>query len=251
MKPEILYGINPVHEALKAGRRQVETVFVTPGRPASRIQEVVRLAQGKSIEIRQVQPGILSQLAENTNHQGIAARVSPFPVLSLDEILASPSDTRGRHFLLLLDSLTDPQNLGALIRTAFCAGVDGVVLPKDRSVSPTPTVSRASAGALEHIRIARVVNMVQTIETLKKKSGIWVAGLDKDANQTIYDIDWTVPIAIVVGSEGRGIRELVRSHCDMMATIPQAVPFNSLNASVAGALVMYEVFRQRSRRNHE
>ncbi|MFZ3047638.1 MAG: 23S rRNA (guanosine(2251)-2'-O)-methyltransferase RlmB [Desulfatirhabdiaceae bacterium] len=250
MNLEILYGINPVQEALAAHRRRIQTVYVASGRYSSRIQNIIDLAGQKAVEVRHVNAAMLTSLSGTANHQNIAAEVSPYFFYSLDEMLSPSKDSGNPPFILLPDSLTDPQNLGALIRTAFCAGVDGIVLAKDRSVSPTPAVSRVSAGAMEHMRMVRVVNLVNTIRILKK-SGIWVAGLDKDANQTIYDIDWTVPVAIVVGGEGRGIRDLVRSNCDLMASIPQAASFNSLNASVAGALVMYEVFRQRQRRNHE
>ena len=138
----------------------------------------------------------------------------------------------------------DPHNLGALVRTALCVGVEGIIIPKDRSVPPTPSVSKASAGAMEHIRLARVTNMVNTIKALKKK-GLWIAGMEKTSNTSIFSSDLTGPIAIVIGGEEKGMRLLVKKHCDFLMSIPQTGPVNSLNASVAGAIAMYEVYRQR------
>ena len=144
----------------------------------------------------------------------------------------------------MLDNIQDPQNLGAIIRTALCVGVDGIILPKDRSAQPTPSVSKASAGALEHINLARVTNLVQTIKHCKK-SGLWVIGLQKDAGQSIYTGDLTGSIAIVLGGEQKGMRPLVKNNCDFLFSIPQQGPVDSLNASAAAAVAMYESFRQR------
>jgi 23S rRNA (guanosine2251-2'-O)-methyltransferase len=150
-----------------------------------------------------------------------------------------------KHFLLMLDNIQDPQNLGAIIRTALCVGIHGVIVPKDRSAPPTPAVSRASCGALEHIRLVRVTNLVQTIKHCKN-SGLWVLGLQKDAAQLIYASDLSGSIALVLGGEQKGIRRLVKKHCDFLVSIPQQGAFNSLNASVAAAVAMYEAFRQRN-----
>ena len=147
-------------------------------------------------------------------------------------------------FLLLLDHIVDPHNLGALLRTAFCAGLDGVVITKDRSAKPTPAVSKASAGTMEHISLSRVTNMVSTIKTLQA-AGLWVVGLDKHTGQSIYTSELTGPIALVIGSEEKGIRPLVKKNCDLMVAIPQVGNVDSLNASVAGGVVMYETYRQR------
>jgi 23S rRNA (guanosine2251-2'-O)-methyltransferase len=149
------------------------------------------------------------------------------------------------YFLLLLDNIMDPHNLGALVRTALCVGIDGVIIPKDRSVWPSPAVSKASAGALEHIRLAKVTNLVNTIKALKKK-GLWILGLDSAAKRSIFISDLKGSIAMVIGGEEKGIRPLVKKQCDVLMSIPQKGHINSLNASVAGAVVMYEAFRQRS-----
>ena len=159
-------------------------------------------------------------------------------------MLDSIQGGKSNSFLLLLDNIMDPHNLGALIRTALCVGVNGVIIPKDRSAQPTPTVSKSSAGALEHICLSRVTNMVNTI-TMLKKSGLWIAGMDKISADSIFTCDMKRFNAIVIGGEGKGLRPLVKKNCDMLLSIPQTGPLDSLNASAAGAVVMYEAFRQR------
>ncbi len=186
----------------------------------------------------------LAQIAVTAAHQGIAARVGPLPFADFSELLKPGESDSQELFLLLLDSVADPQNLGALIRTALCGGVSGIIIPKDRSASPSPAVSRASAGAMEHARICQVVNLVTAIKDLKK-IGVWVIGLDHTGDRSLYDMDMTGPTALVVGGEDTGIRPLVRSHCDFVCHIPQTGPVNSLNASVAGGVAVYEGFRQR------
>ena len=149
-------------------------------------------------------------------------------------------------FILILDQVVDTHNLGALIRTAVCAGVQAVILPKDRSALPTPAVSKASAGAMEHMKIVQVVNIVNTIKELKQE-GLWIAGLDSEGEKSVFDADFTIPTALVIGGEEKGIRPLVKKHCDFLVSIPQKGPIDSLNASVAGAIVMVEVLRQRGK----
>ena len=178
-------------------------------------------------------------------HQGIAASVSPYPLVELADIIDKPGLNDTGHFLLLLDNILDPHNLGAMIRTGLCTGIDGIVIPKDRSASPTPAVSRISAGALEHIFLAQVTNLVNTINTLKKKK-LWIAGMDRVAKKSVFSCDFSDSVAIVVGGEEKGMRPLVKKHCDLLISIPQKGQINSLNASVAGAVVMYEAFRQRA-----
>jgi len=243
---EILYGFHPVNEALRAGRRTIETIWVADGKSSRRIEDFAEQAVAHNIPLKRIRSSRLTTLAGTDMHQGICARVTGFPYLDLGEIL----DRVGRSFhpcLLLLDSILDPHNLGALIRTAYCAGVDGVVIPKDRSATPTPAVSRISAGALEHTRLIRVTNLVTTISILKS-AGLWVAGLDRSSGNTLYSIDLTGSLAIVVGSEEKGIRRLVKKQCDVLIAIPQLGSVDSLNASVAGGVVMYEAFRQRQNR---
>jgi 23S rRNA (guanosine2251-2'-O)-methyltransferase len=178
-------------------------------------------------------------------HQGIGAGVGLYPLVDMDIILNKPAERRGRHFLLLLDNILDPHNFGALVRTADCVGIDGIIMPKDRSAPPSPAVSKASSGALEHVLLARVTNMVSTIKELKRQ-GIWIVGMDRDADQSLFRSDLTDSIAIIIGGEEKGIRPLVKKNCDFLVSIPHAGRVESLNASAAGAVVMYEAFRQRT-----
>jgi 23S rRNA (guanosine2251-2'-O)-methyltransferase len=186
----------------------------------------------------------LKSISGSEHHQGIGVQTGPYPFVKVSDILATIHDGQSKSFLLLLDNIMDPHNLGALIRTALCVGVNGIIIPKDRSAQPTPTVSKASAGALEHIFLSRVTNMVNTIKMLKK-SGLWIAGMDKVSSESIFACDMKEFNAIVIGGEGKGVRPLVKKHCDMLLSIPQIGPLDSLNASVAGAVVMYEAFRQK------
>ena len=174
----------------------------------------------------------------------MGAKVSAYPWGTVDDILASRSAAWKDPFVLILDQIVDPQNLGALTRTAHCAGVHGIVIPKDRSAPPSAAVSKASAGALEHICLARVANLVGTIKVLKK-AGLWIAGADRGGHHDLFVVDLKGPLALVIGGEEKGLRPLVKKQCDLMVAIPQTGPIGSLNASVAAAVIMYEIFRQR------
>ena len=243
MTREILYGFHPVGEALRAGRRRVEAVLASQGRGDRRLEVLVAEAEARQIPVRRVPPAELTALA-GPHHQGVAARVGPLPVLDLDGLCNALSDGACLPWLLILDGVVDPQNLGALVRTAVCAGMGAVILPKDRSARPGPSVSKASAGALEHARLAVVTNIVAALQALKPL-GLWIADLDKNDGQPLFASDLSGPLAVVVGAEGKGIRPLVRRHCDFLVAVPQAGPIDSLNASVAGAVVIYESWRQR------
>jgi 23S rRNA (guanosine2251-2'-O)-methyltransferase len=240
---EILYGINPVHEAMMAGRRKIVELMAADNRPSERLDELIKMALSRKITVKKVAPAEISRVSGTDSHQNVAARVSGYPFSDLDDIIQMKNASEP-PFLLILDGIEDPMNLGALARTALGAGVDGIIIPKDRAASPTPSASKASAGALEHIRVVQVTNIVNTIKDLKKE-GIWITGLDAEALDSLYECDFKQPSALVIGGEGRGVRELVKKHCDYLVFIPQQGPVNSLNASVAGALTMYEVVRQR------
>ena len=248
VKTEILYGIHPVFEALRARRRVVFEMYVAKGKIPNRFDKLVQLAESIDIPIKQVKPQELKLITGTDQHQGIGAKTGPYPFAKISDIKGISGLDSKKYFLLLLDSIVDPHNLGALVRTAVCVGVDGVVIPKDRSASPTPAVSKASAGALEHVRLVRVTNMTNTIKNLKKQD-VWIVGLDKTSDETIFSKNLTGSIAIVIGGEEKGIRPLVKKHCDFLMSIPQAGLVNSLNASVAGAVGMYEAFRQRRKKN--
>jgi 23S rRNA (guanosine2251-2'-O)-methyltransferase len=246
VKSELLYGIHPVFEALAAGRRRVYKIYLDKKKKSEHLSQIESMAKAGGVLTKSIGPSDFKALTGTIGHQGAAAVVSPYPQVTVRDILQTVQGEGGTHFLLILDSIQDPQNLGAIIRTALCVGIHGVIVPKDRSASPTPAVSKASAGALEHIRLVRVTNLVQTIKHCKK-SGIWVMGLQKDAAQSIYAADLSGPIALVLGGEQKGIRRLVTKNCDFLISIPQQEALNSLNASVAAAVAMYEAFRQRNR----
>lgn len=239
MKTEILFGIHPVMEGLRAGRRPFRCLFLAQHRADERTEAISGAAAARGVPVRRVSSEKLRALSGAEVHQGVCAEVGPLPVAAdpLPDGIRNP-------FLLIADSVTDPHNLGALIRTALCAGVDGVVLPRDRAAGPSPVVSKASAGAMEHIRIHLATNLARTLEDLKKK-GVWISGMAADGSRSIFESDLTGPLAVVIGGEGKGLRPLIRRQCDFLLTIPQKGPVSSLNASVAGAVVMYEAFRQR------
>ncbi len=186
----------------------------------------------------------LQRITGSDLHQGVGARVGEYPFAAFDDFLID-IQPGNNDFLLLLDNVVDPHNLGALVRTALCVGVRGIIITKDRSASPTPAVSKASAGALEHVMLCKVTNMVETIKEIKEK-GFWVVGMDAGAEKTVFSCELGDRLAIVIGGEGKGIRPLVKTNCDFLVSIPQKGSISSLNASVAGAVVMYEAFRQRN-----
>jgi 23S rRNA (guanosine2251-2'-O)-methyltransferase len=246
VKTELLYGIHPVLEALTAGRRRVYEVYLDKEKKSRRLTQIKSMAETRGVYKKYIGSGNFKALTDKIGHQGTVAVVSPYPLVTVQDILLRDRGKDAKNFVLMLDNIQDPQNLGAIIRTALCVGIHGVVVPKDRSASPTPAVSRASAGALEHIQLVRVTNLVQTIKHCKSR-GLWVMGLQQNAAQSIYAVDLAGPIAIVLGGEQKGIRRLVEKNCDFMVSIPQPGAINSLNASAAAAVAMYEAFRQRNR----
>jgi 23S rRNA (guanosine2251-2'-O)-methyltransferase len=247
MKTELLSGIHPVAEALAAGRRIFCEVFVAAGSASKRLSIIASVATSKNIPVRRVTTTQLNRIVGDIAHQGTAARVAPYPLVDLTTLLAQESASEPSRFLVLLDTIVDPQNLGAIIRTALGVGVEGVVIPRDRAAGPTPAVSRASAGALEHVRLVQVTNLSATIRTLRGH-GWWVYGMDRNAELSVFEVDLTGPLAMVIGGEEKGIRPLVKQSCDLLLSIPQRGPVASLNASVATAVALYEAYRQRSGR---
>jgi 23S rRNA (guanosine2251-2'-O)-methyltransferase len=244
VKTEMLYGIHPVYEALAAQRRRVYVIYLAKEKNTARFGPILSLAESRGIAQQTIEPADFSGLVGTARHQGVVARVSPYSPTAFSDLVQTVRSRDGDFFLLMLDNIIDPQNLGAVIRTALCAGVDGVVLPKDHSAPPTPAVSKASAGALEHIHLSMVTNLVHTIKQCKK-NGMWIIGLQKDAPQSIYDGDLTGSIAILLGGEQKGLRPLVKKNCDFLLSIPQQGPVDSLNASAAAAIALYEAVRQR------
>ncbi len=237
---DILQGINSVLEALKA-KRKINLIHIARGKVDDRLQLVLQMAKDQGIKVVRAQKADLDKMA-GKYHQGVVAEAEPYRYYSLEDI----SDQAGTEqpLLLLLDGVQDPQNLGAIIRTSECMGVNGVIIPKHGACEVTSAVTRASAGASEHLKVARVTNLVQTLKELKKR-GFWIVGTDSQAPQSYFDISFLGPIALVIGGEGKGIRRLVGENCDYMVYIPMAGQINSLNASVSSAIVLGEIVRQR------
>jgi len=229
-----VYGVNPVLEALRARPGDVVRVLVERGK-ADRVAKAAREA---GVRVLEVERGELSQRSRGGVHQGAGAELAEFRYAELEDLVP------GATFLLVLDGVTDPQNLGALIRSAHALGADGVVVPKDRSAGVTPAVSKAAAGALEHGKLARVTNLARAIEQMKE-SGIWTVALAADGDRELESLDLKLPTALVLGSEGSGVRPLVRKTCDHVARLPMVGEIGSLNVSAAGAIALYEVARQR------
>jgi 23S rRNA (guanosine2251-2'-O)-methyltransferase len=243
---EVLYGFHPVMEALNAGRRTCYSIMVDRVDLSARQIPVVELAEKRRIPRQTLTADQIRAVCGSDQHQGIALSASALPIeTSMASIVAGKGGSENDACLLvLLDRIVDPYNLGAIVRTAHCVGADALVIPKDRAVGATPAVSKASAGALEHIRLCRVTNLAGAIQWLKKQ-GVWVAGLAMQAHQTLFNADLTGPLALVVGGEEKGLRPLVRQHCDYLVSIPLRGRVDSLNASAAAAVVLYEAFRQR------
>lgn len=244
MKTEIIFGAHPVKEALCARKRKFFEIFLAKKKSTSDIQYIIRQSESLAIPIKWTTNEKLTATAGTPLHQGICARVSPYPVQRFTEIIGD--ENHPISFILLLDQIVDVHNLGAMIRTAVCAGVDLIVVTKDRSAMPAPMVSKISSGAMEHAMIAWVTNLSVTIDRLKT-AGFWVYGLDRAAaNQSLFTTVFNRPLALVIGGEAKGIRPLVKKQCDMLLSIPQKGQIDSLNASVAAAIAMYEVFRTNS-----
>lgn len=244
--PDVLYGRNAVREALRAQRRSFEHLLVSSGaQEAGTLGEVVRLAEKVGVPVERVDRHELDRRLRDANHQGVALTCGEYPYVELDDCLAVAEERGEPALLLLLDHLQDPQNIGTLLRTAEIVGVHGVVIPGRRAAEVTPAVVNASSGATEHLRIAIVGNLAQSIAELQK-AGVWVVGLEDDANALIYDrTDLDMPLALVVGAEGSGLARLTRERCDFLVKLPMRGQIASLNASVAGSLVLYYAWRMR------
>ena len=244
MDSSLLWGYHPVYEAIRAGRRKIHSIHLVLEKLRPRGDKLVRAARELGIPIQGTTAQQLTVMVGHKRHQGICAKLAAYPLSSIDAILERSRDGGGVPFLLALDQIVDPQNFGAIARTAHCAGVHGIIIPKKNSAPPSGTVSKASAGALEHMHIVFVTNMVNALKDLKSR-GLWIGGADQKGRETVFDTDLTGPLAIVVGGEEKGIRALVKKQCDFLMAVPQAGPIGSLNASAAAGIVMYEAVRQR------
>ncbi|MBI4873183.1 MAG: 23S rRNA (guanosine(2251)-2'-O)-methyltransferase RlmB [Acidobacteria bacterium] len=234
----LLAGIHPVREALRAGRA-LDRMLIAKGTGGARIEELVRLARERGIPVRFEPREALDRLAGPGPHQGVVALGAAARYRELEEVI------EGARLIVLLDGVEDPHNLGAIVRTAHAAGADAVAIPERRAAGLTETVSKAAAGALEYLPVARVTNLNRALETLKQR-GFWIYGLDERGARTYDQTDFATPTALVLGGEGEGLHELVRRHCDFLVRIPMAGPISSLNVSVAAGVVLFEWRRRHS-----
>ncbi len=236
-----LIGIHSVREALAAGR-PLERVIVAQGRHGDRIAEIIELARQRGVPVRFEDRERLDRLAESRHHQGVVGFGAAKAVLEIEELIARAHQP---GLIVLLDGVEDPRNLGAVVRTALAAGADGLVIPERRSAGLTDTVAQTAAGALEYLPVARVKNLARALEELKT-ANYWLVGLDERAEKRYTEIDYRAPVGLVLGGEGAGLHELTRKRCDWLVRIPTVGPVRSLNASVAAAVALFEVARQRA-----
>jgi 23S rRNA (guanosine2251-2'-O)-methyltransferase len=245
---EILYGRNPVYECLRAKRRDVFKLILAQGvKEKGTLAGILALASQRRVPVQRVDRRQLDGLGRDLNHQGVAAEVSGYPYADLEDILNLAGERSELPWLLFLDCLQDPQNLGTLLRTAQVVGVHGAILPRRRAAAVTPAVAGASSGAVEHLLVAQVTNLVRTMAELKERD-VWIVGLENvpDA-QGAWEADLKGALALVVGSEGQGMRRLVRETCDYLIRLPTYGQIHSLNAAVAGSIALYEIARQRAK----
>src|SRR5271163_2051850 len=241
-----LTGFHAVEEALAAGRA-LDRIVIARGRHGERVEAVVQLAKAKGVPVRFEDRMQIDRLVGTREHQGVAALGAAKPEMGLEDLLAAKTP---QGMLVLLDGIEDPHNLGAIVRTALAAGANGVVIPERRAAGLTDTVERASAGALAHLPIARVKNLVRAMEEMKE-AGYWLVGLDERAEKSYTDVDLQDSVGIVLGSEGEGLHELTRKRCDFLVSLPTSGPVRSLNVSVAAGVMLFEVVRQRQGRSSE
>ncbi|MFQ5772392.1 MAG: 23S rRNA (guanosine(2251)-2'-O)-methyltransferase RlmB [bacterium] len=241
--PQIIYGRNPVVEALRAGQR-IDKILIAAELKDTKISEILSLAKINHVPVERVSKKILAEVASTSKSQGVLAMVQPTAFATIEDILQKSQQQDEPPLIALLDGIEDPHNLGAILRAADGAGVHGTILPKRRAVGITATVAKTSAGASAHVLTAQVSNLNYTIEQLKAKN-IWIVGADQNAERIYYEADLSGAVALVIGAEGRGLHRLVREKCDFLVQIPMFGKINSLNASVAAALLFFEVRRQR------
>lgn len=242
----LIYGALPVLEALRAANRRIDKVLIADGGRENRLAEIIELCRSRSIAWHRVpRETFTKHVGADVNHQGVIALASAAAYIEVDELLARAADPA---LLLLLDGVEDPRNLGAILRTAECAGTDGVIIPERRAVGLTETVAKVSAGAVEFVSVAKAPNLNNVIKTLKEND-IWVVGTSADAPTAYIDWDWTRPSALVLGAEGSGLHRLVAENCDVLVNIPMYGRIDSLNVSVAAGVILFEARRQRSVNN--
>ncbi|WML29446.1 23S rRNA (guanosine(2251)-2'-O)-methyltransferase RlmB [Neobacillus sp. OS1-32] len=242
MNQEYIIGKNPVIEALKSGR-DINKVLIAEGSQRGGMQQIIQLAKEAKVLVQFVPKKKIDQITKQ-NHQGVLAYIAAYHYAEMDDLFAAAEKKNEPPFFLLLDEIEDPHNLGSMMRTADAVGAHGIIIPKRRAVGLTATVAKASTGAIEYIPVVRVTNMVQTLDELKQR-GLWIAGTDALGKQDYRQFDGTLPLGLVIGNEGKGMGRLIKEKCDFLIRLPMAGKVTSLNASVAAALLMYEVYRKR------
>ena len=240
---QIVFGIHPVLECLKAKARPIERILVVRGASNRSLQEIIDLAREQGVSVRFEPKAGLDRQSGRGTHQGVLAVCASNTTLDLEDLLGGLSAS---PLLVALDSIEDPRNLGAILRTCAASGVEGVLLPKDHSAGLSETVAKTAAGALDHLKICKVTNLVNALKTLKER-GVWIAGVETGQTRPYYQLDCTMPLAFVVGNEDSGLRRLIRENCDFLVSIPTPGPIQSLNVSVATGVVLFEALRQRRR----
>ncbi|MBA4603150.1 23S rRNA (guanosine(2251)-2'-O)-methyltransferase RlmB [Thermoactinomyces mirandus] len=241
---DLVYGRHPVLEALQS-ERSVEKVLLAENINKNSVRQIVERAKEEKIPYQWVPRARIDQLAEGQNHQGVVAQVAPYKYASLDMLFARAAQKQENPFFLILDGIEDPHNLGSILRSADAAGVHGVIIPKRRAAGVTSVAEKTSAGAAQHVPVVRVTNLNRVADELKEQ-GIWLVGSDGSAEQTYTEVDYSMPVVLVIGSEGSGIHSLLKKKCDFLVKLPMKGKVTSLNASVAAGILMYEVLRSRS-----
>jgi len=241
---DFVYGINPVYELLRAGNRTAKKIFLAKGKVSKKVEEILAIAKKKGVEIQWKDKRELENFSSSANHQGIVCLTTPFPLTDLISSFDKRPALDKNIFYIILDSINDPMNFGAIIRSSVIAGIDGIIIPKHNSCPITATVAKASAGALEYATIIRETNIVRVI-AMMKQMGIWIYGVDEHGKLPYTKVDFTVPIALIFGGEGKGIRDLVKKKCDETIYIPSKGNITTLNVSAAVSVIAFEVARQR------
>ncbi|SEM00342.1 23S rRNA (guanosine2251-2'-O)-methyltransferase [Syntrophus gentianae] len=240
---EVIYGVNPLKEALISGGGGLTRIVIARGRSESAIREISTMAAKQGIPVEVRERAFLDELAETSSHQGVLGMCKPYRYQDLDAVIANRHPSCLHDLVLILDGITDPHNLGALLRTAHCFGVNGVLLPEHRSASVTATVIKTSAGAARYLPVARVANLARALDELKKR-GFWIFGADAHATQSVSVPDYQGAVGLIMGAEGKGMRPLIRKQCDFLISIPMLGKIDSLNVSVSAGIVMHEIRRK-------
>lgn len=243
MSQEFIYGKNPVIEALKAGH-SINKIWIGEGSQKGQMTKIIQMAKENGVLVQNAPKRKLDQLVDTDNHQGVVASIAAYEYAEVEDLFQLAKERGEEPFILILDEVEDPHNLGSILRTADAVGAHGVIIPKRRAVGLTQTVAKASTGAIEYVPVVRVTNIARTMDDLKTK-GIWFAGTDAKGTDDYRRASFDMPIGLVIGSEGKGISRLVKEKCDFLVSIPMVGQVTSLNASVAASLLMYEVFRRR------